>query len=161
MQKHNSNPWEAFETELNDLLSTIAQQCNLIYKEKKQDIYEKCPQGFKSDGLITDGKVLIALEIERTQKHPDTNVGKYWYVYEKCHKYDKIVLIHIYTPVFESYPWRVELGRFYADKMKEYGVPLEYIVMDYRGKQNDPDTALNEVAEILKKYVNQYMNCKV
>jgi len=130
----------------------------LIYRK---NIHDECPQGFKSDGLITDGKILISLEVERSQPHPDTNVGKYWYVYEKCGKYDKIVLIHVFIPTSKSHRWREALGEFYANKMVEYGIPLEYVRVDYREKHINSETALNEVIEMVKKYINQYMNRRV
>ena len=95
----------------------------LIYRGPRQSIpgfNQNLSQGnnigFRSDGLLTDEKSLLALEIEAAQKHPDTNVGKYWLL-QKTHPYKKIVLVHVYTPRFNSYGWRKELGNFYAEMM--------------------------------------------
>jgi hypothetical protein len=102
--------------------------------------------GFRSDGVLTNGRDLLAVEVEAGQMHPDTNVGKYWLLYTRK-TYANIVLIHVYTPAFNSYGWRKALGEFYAQKMASE-VPLEYVLLDYRSA-TDYDTTLRQVrAEI-------------
>ncbi|HZO52696.1 MAG TPA: hypothetical protein VFB63_08265 [Bryobacteraceae bacterium] len=86
--------------------------------------------GFRADGLLTDGQTLIALEVEVRQTHPDTNVGKYWLLSEH-RQYQRVILFHLYTPAFNSYGWRLKLGQFYAKKMKAE-LPFEYILLDRR-----------------------------
>lgn len=102
--------------------------------------------GFRADGALTNGRVLIALEVEVKQAHPDTNVGKYWLLSEH-HTYEKVILIHVYTPGYNSYGWRKSLGEFYATKMKE-SLPFEYIQLDARKSTNYEET-LDQVKELL------------
>lgn len=97
--------------------------------EKTKD-GEKCTDGFRSDGLLKNDKFLLAIEVEAGQTHSDTNVGKYWLI-QTQHKFEKIVLFHIYTPKHNSYPNRKKLAKFYAEKMKNEGIPLEYIPITY------------------------------
>jgi hypothetical protein len=42
-----------------------------------------------------------------------------------------VTLIHVYTPAYNSYPWRMRLGQFYAEKMKSE-LPFEYVLLDRR-----------------------------
>jgi hypothetical protein len=98
--------------------------------------------GFRSDGLLTDGSVLVAIEVEAGQMHPDTNVGKYWLL-GRHYEYRKIVLFHVYTPDFNSYGWRKQLGEFYAEKMAAE-VPIEYVLLDRRDA-TDYDATLSEL----------------
>ena len=97
---------------------------------KETESGEKCTDGFRSDGLLTNGKFLLAIEVEAGQTHSDTNVGKYWFI-QTQYKFEKIVLFHIYTPKHNSYPHRKELANFYAEKMKHEGIPIEYIPKTY------------------------------
>lgn len=102
--------------------------------------------GFRADALLTDGKTLLAVEVELRQTHPDTNVGKYW-ILSKYHSYESVVLFHIYTPAFNSYPWRLKLGAFYAEKMQRE-LPFEYVLMDRR-KDVDPVATLKNVQQFI------------
>jgi hypothetical protein len=102
--------------------------------------------GFRADGLLTDGETLLALEVEVRQTHPDTNVGKYWLLSEH-HKYKRVILFHLYTPAFNSYGWRLQLGQFYARKM-EAELPFEYILLDRRGDTDIEVTFDNVTARI-------------
>lgn len=103
--------------------------------------------------MLTDGRVLVAVEIEASQTHPDTNVGKYWLLHAEHQRYEKIVLFHIYTPDFESYPGRKRLGEFYAEKMRGE-VPLDYKMLDYRSA-TDYDLVLKEVCRTVGDRVAQ------
>lgn len=102
--------------------------------------------GFRADALLTDGRKLLAVEVELKQNHPDTNVGKYW-ILSKYHAYESVVLLHVYTPAYNSYPWRLELGSFYAEKMARE-IPFEYQLLDRR-KASNPRPVLSEVQELL------------
>src|SRR5262245_22624576 len=57
--------------------------------------------GFRADALLTDGRNLLAVEVEVRQTHPDTNVGKYWLL-SRHHRYESVVLFHVYTPAYDS-----------------------------------------------------------
>lgn len=94
--------------------------------------------------MLTDGNILFAIEVEAGQMHPDTNVGKYWLLFDERKRYQKIILFHIYTPEFNSYEWRMKLGQFYAAKMKDV-LPFEYRLFDFRKEQS-----LDNAVEILK-----------
>jgi hypothetical protein len=121
--------WLRLEQDLAKWLCGFSSK-GLIYKNPHQCIVGFPSNGFRSDGMLTDNISLLAVEVEAAQTHPDTNVGKYWLLHEKK-KYKKIVLLHIYTPEFNSYPCRKELAEFYAEKMR-LEVPFEYIVLDHR-----------------------------
>lgn len=105
--------------------------------------------GFRADGILTDGKSLLALEVECRQNHPDTNVGKFWLL-QKTHPYKKMILIHLFTPAYDSYGSRLELCQFYADKMTA-DFDFTYILLDRR-KATDFNSVLSEVTTLLDKY---------
>ena len=96
--------------------------------------------------MLADNNTLLAVEVEASQTHPDTNVGKYWLLFEEK-RYNKVVLFHIYTPKFNSYPWRKRLAEFYFGKMRPE-VPLEYIVLDYR-KATDYGSTLEAIKRLI------------
>jgi len=152
--------WKTLETRLNTWLKEIALKCNLHYRGSNESIYGTPNDCFKSDGMITDGEIMIAIEIERGQYHPDTNVGKYWFIYDRLYRYKKMILIHVYTPLYESFPWRKELASFYASKMINYGNPLEYVELDYRNKTVDSNTVFNEITKLIERYLTAYKMCK-
>lgn len=102
---------------------------------------------FRADALLTDGRHLLAVEIEVCQTHPDTNVGKYWLL-SRYKRYESIVLFHIYTPAFNSYPWRLELGRFYASHMASQ-LPFEYVLLDRR-RDSDVESTFNDVTGLIR-----------
>ena len=124
-----SSDWLKLEEDLTKWLRGYSSK-QLIYKGPNQCIVGFPSNGFRSDGMLTDNNALLAIEVEATQTHPDTNVGKYWLLHKEK-KYNKIILFHIYTPKFNSYGWRKKLAEFYAKKMREE-VPIEYIILDYR-----------------------------
>lgn len=135
----------SFESSLAEWMSKF-ERPTLTFKSGRQAIPGFPYNAFRADGLLTNGNVLLALEVEGKQTHPDTNVGKYWLLSE-YKQYEKVILFHVYTPAYNSYGWRKTLGEFYASKiMKE--LPFEYHVFDLR---NAPDTesAFNEVAKKL------------
>jgi len=142
--------WARLETDitgwLQDTFSTRFQ-----FRGPGESIVGFPSDGFRSDGMITDGKVLLAVEIEAKQTHPDTNSGKYLFLYRKYRAYEKIVLFHVYTPLFDSYPWRKALAEFYVTELGN-GVPIEYIVKDFR-KNTDYRRALNELKRSIQEKV--------
>jgi len=79
--------------------------------------------------MLANDHILVAIEVEAGQTHPDTNTGKYWLLNVEYKLYKKTVLFHIYTPDFRSYPWRKKLSEFYVKKMSSE-VPVEYVPMD-------------------------------
>ncbi len=120
----------------------------LQFKNSYQSIVGFPSNGFRSDGMITDGKTLLAVEIEAKQMHPDTNTGKYWLLHKKYKQYQKIILFHVFTPFFDSYGWRKALAEFYVTEMKKE-VPIEYILEDFR-RGIDYDTALRELKAVIE-----------
>ncbi len=123
--------WLKFESLLANWMANYQKQ-DLIFKSGRQAIPGFPSSGFRADGLLTNNKILLALEVEVKQTHPDTNVGKYWLL-SQHHQYEKVVLIHVYTPAYNSYGWRKTLGEFYAKKM-ENEIPFEYVVIDLRNE---------------------------
>ena len=103
--------------------------------------------GFRADGVLTNSRTLLALEVEVKQTHPDTNVGKYWLLTEH-QKYERVVLFHVYTPAFNSYGWRKTLGEFYAKRMAMES-QFEYVLLDLRGA-TDHTAAYAEVVETME-----------
>jgi len=127
--KQDFSPWLKFESLVANWMGSY-QTPDLIFKSGRQAIPGFPSSGFRADGLLTNNKVLLALEVEVRQTHPDTNVGKYWLL-SQHHQYEKVVLLHVYTPAYNSYGWRKTLGEFYAKKM-ESDIAFEYIVIDLR-----------------------------
>lgn len=142
--------WLNFEKDLVDWLSHFSNE-NLKFRNSYQAIVGFPQDGFRSDGMLTDGNVLLAIEVEAGQTHPDTNVGKYWLLHSQENKYRKIILFHVYTPKFKSYPWRKRLGEFYIDRMRGE-VPIEYIQMDLRNAQKY-DEVLSEVQTAIHEHI--------
>jgi hypothetical protein len=141
--------WLAFEKDLTKWLAK-ASTGKLHYRNPNQAIVGYESDSFRSDGMLTDGKRLLALEVEAKQTHPDTNTGKYWLLWEKYTRYESIVLFHIFTPAFDSYGHRMDLAQFYIDKMKDQ-VPIEYRLLDYRKAGNYTSTLASVKAAISNK----------
>jgi len=144
--------WKQLEKDLSNWLYTFARE-NIEFRNPYQAIIGFPYDGFRSDGMLTDGNILIAIEVEAGQMHPDTNVGKYWLLSTEYKYYAKISLFHIYTPDFDSYKRRKELAEFYVKKMC-LEVPVDYVILDYRNA-TDYDATLSEIKSTIKKRVEQ------
>jgi hypothetical protein len=126
-------PWLAFEGELAKRVRDLGGPA-LTFSAGWQCIPGYPVDGFRADAALTNGRSLLAVEVEVRQSHPDTNVGKYWLLRE-YKQYERVALIHVYTPAYNSYGWRKTLGEFYAKRMAaEAG--FEYILLDERGAAN-------------------------
>ena len=146
--------WKQFEKDISEWLKTF-ESANVRFCNSHQAIAGFPSNGFRSDGMLANDRVLIAVEVEARQMHPDTNVGKYWLLYAEYKQYQKIVLFHVYTPDFDSYGWRKKLGRFYAEQMQGK-VPIEYIPLDYtRRGSEDYSTTLGEVKAKIRARIEQ------
>ena len=139
--------WSNFEAEIVTWLKNNYSS-RFQFKNSYQCIVGFPSDGFRSDGMLTDGKTLLAIEIEARQTHPDTNTGKYWLLHKKYRKYQKIILFHVFTPLFDSYGRRKELAEFYVVEM-EKEVPIEYIPKDFR-KNTDYNGALSELKDAIQ-----------
>lgn len=139
------SPWLSFEASLAAWMSAF-ENSDLEFKSGRQAIPGFPSSGFRADGLLTNGRVLLALEVEVKQTHPDTNVGKYWLLSEH-RMYDKVVLFHVYTPAYNSYGWRKTLGEFYARKMATE-IPFEYHIIDIRNAVGTEE-AFEEVTNMI------------
>jgi hypothetical protein len=138
-------PWLALEAEVAKRVKEMAGRA-LAFSAGRQCIPGYPVDGFRADAAMTDGRSLLAIEVEVRQSHPDTNVGKYWLLTE-YKRYDKVVLIHVYTPAYNSYGWRKALGEFYAKRMAAEG-GFEYILMDERGAHDVASTLDTVMARI-------------
>ena len=142
----SAGAWKTFE---HDLAAWVKSLCtsDLQFCAGWKAIPGFPSDGFRADALLTDGRRLLAVEVEVRQTHPDTNVGKYWLL-SRHHRYDSVVLFHVYTPGYNSYGWRMELGKFYAEKMKA-DLPFQYVLVDRR---SDTDVAgtLREVKALIE-----------
>jgi hypothetical protein len=134
--------WRQLEKDLSKWLGACGGP-GLEFRNSFQAIVGFRFDGFRSDGMLTDGRNLLAIEVEVRQAHPDTNTGKYWFLWNKHKQYEKIVLFHIYTPGFDSYGYRKALAKFYVDKMKPE-VPMEYFILDYI-KASQYESTLTEI----------------
>jgi len=143
--------WKQMENDLSSWLKTFTRN-GIYFRNSHQAIIGFPSNGFRSDGMLTDNEVLIAIEVECGQTHPDTNTGKYWLLY-KTAPYKKIILFHIYTPDFNSYGWRKKLAEFYIEQMKSE-VPIEYILLDFRNA-NDYHQTLMELKKNIKEKVRE------
>lgn len=86
---------------------------------------------FQSDGLLASAHACLALEVECTQNHPDTNVSKYWLLLETNSQLKQLVVVHVFTPAYTSYPWRMKLAEFIAGKLSEAHT-FSYELCDHR-----------------------------
>lgn len=148
--------WKTLEKDLSRWMQSLATSDELMFRNCNQAIAGFPFDGFRSDGMITDGKTLVAIEVEAGQMHPDTNVGKYWLLYDEYKKYKKIILFHIYTPDYSSYGWRKELAEFYAEKMKAE-IPIDYVLMDFRGSENY-STTINIIKSKIRERIRLEFN---
>lgn len=139
------SPWLQYESKLAGWMKQFASE-NLEFTNGFQAIPGFPSDGFRADGLLTNGKVVVALEVEVKQTHPDTNVGKYWLL-NQYRVYEKVVLFYVYTPEYKSYPWRLQLGEFYASKMAQE-LPFEYHLLDQRAAEST-DAAYEFVTGVL------------
>lgn len=144
-------PWLQFESQLATWMKAFARD-DLPFRAGYQSIPGFPSDGFRADALLTNGRVLLALEVEVRQSHPDTNVGKYWLLSEH-HVYERVVLFHVYTPAYNSYGWRKTLGEFYAKKMTAE-LPFEYILLDHRTAK-DTNAALKDVCAQLEPRIHK------
>jgi hypothetical protein len=110
--------------------------------------------GFRADAMLTDGRSLLAVEVELKQTSPSANVGKYWFLHQpEYRQYELVTLYHIYTPAYNSYPWHLKLGQFFAEKMRRE-FSFEYVLMDRR-KDVDPVVTLQLVREAVEPRIRQ------
>jgi hypothetical protein len=143
--------WEQLEKDISEWLRTF-RSATIQFCNANQAIAGFPSYGFRSDGMLTNGRILVAVEVEASQTHPDTNVGKYWLLHAKYKQYQKIILFHVYTPDCRSKS-RKELGEFYAEQMKGK-VPLHYIPLDCT-KAKDYDATLTEIKAKIGARVKQ------
>jgi len=144
--------WANFESEITTWLKENYSP-RFQYKNPYQSIVGFPPQYFRSDGMITDGKTLLAVEVEARQTHPDTNTGKYWLLHKRYQQYQKIILFHVFTPLFDSYGCRKELAEFYVEEMKRE-VPIDYIPKDFR-QGIDHENALSELKHAIQEKIDR------
>lgn len=144
--------WIQLEKDLCIWLSEFSSK-GIVYKNSNQAIVGFPSDGLRSDGMLTNGETLIAIEVEAGQTHPDTNTGKYWLLYNEYKSYKKIVLFHIYTPKFDSYGWRKRLAEFYVERM-QHEVPIEYKLMDFRCS-DDYNKVLLELKKKIKRKIEK------
>ena len=148
--------WKQLENDLINWLPNFSTK-KIQFRNSYQAIIGFPSDGFRSDGMLTDGEVLIAVEVEAGQTHPDTNIGKYWFLQTRYKHYKKIILLHIYTPDFDSYGWRKKLAEFYIEEMKELKIPIEYILLNYRNNIDYQITLIvikQKIEEIVKEAFN-------
>lgn len=145
-----AGPWGRFEHDLAQWVRSFARP-GLEFCAGRTRIPGFPTTGFRSDALLTDGRSLLAIEVEVRQTHPDTNVGKYWLL-ARHRSYESVVLFHVYTPAFDSYGWRMKLGQFYAERM-EMELPFKYVLLDVRDRQ-DVGATLNEVQAKIQPRIN-------
>ena len=92
-RKVQMSNWKQLEKDISEWLSTFA-SADIKFRRK-------FPVGdFMSDGMLITDEILVAVEVEAGQRHPDTNVGKYWWLTARK-PYRRIVLFHVYAPGFK------------------------------------------------------------
>ena len=142
--------WKSLEPEMVAWLPSIADD-GIQFRNSYQAIVGFPSDGFRSDGMLTDGTTLLAIEIEAGQTHPDTNTGKYWFLASQCDQYKRMILVHAYTPAFNSYGWRKKLAEFYIKKMSQE-IPMRYVLKDYRSWHDFDEVIADLKATILAEY---------
>src|SRR5689334_5167870 len=122
--------WTALEQALGEVLCEIASPAATFCGP-----YTEIPgipeSGFKSDGLLATDKRLLAVEVECKQSHPDSNVSKYWMLHARHRAYERIEVVHVFTPAYTSYPWRMKLAAFIGEQCAAR-IPLRYWQLDLR-----------------------------
>lgn len=143
--------WTQVEGDITQWMRGFARE-GLDFRGPRQCIPGFPPDAFRGDGVLTDGRTLLAVEIEAGQMHPDTNVAKYWLLAShKC--YEKTILVHVYTPRYNSYNWRKNLAEFLVEKMR-HELVLEYCLLDLR-KATDYDAVVSEVRRLVELKIQQ------
>lgn len=146
-------PWASFEREVAVWVKGHAKP-GIEFRNGYQAIPGFPSDGFRADAMLTDGRSLLAVEVELKQTNPANNVGKYWFLHQpEYRQYESVVLFHVYTPVYNSYPWHLKLGQFYADRMQRE-FPFEYRIMDRR-TDTDPAATLELVRETVGLRIQQ------
>lgn len=148
--------WKELEAELAGWMRGFS-GAELVFTAGWQSIPGLPADGFRADGVLTDGDSLIALEVEVKQSHPDTNVGKYWLLSDR-YPYRRMVLFHVYTPGFNSYGWRMKLGEFYAAKMMRE-LPFDCVLLDKRAASSCKE-ALVEVQSVMEPKILEFFGAK-
>ena len=88
----------------------------------------------KSDFYCYKNEILVLLEIEKGQKHPNTNVLKIWPYLEENLK-QKILLIHLFRPENEASPNRVKLCDFTGSRLERlFSKRFAYLRLDWQPK---------------------------
>ncbi len=72
----------------------------------------------RSDFYCIKDNVLVILEVEKGQKHPNTNVTKIW-PYLDTHPEKKILLIHVICSDNSAPKNRIKLSEFIGNKMMQ------------------------------------------
>lgn len=146
--------WYLLENQIAEWMRSRANG-GLVFRNGNQAIPGYPSDGFRADALLTDGRTLVAVEVEVKQTHPDTNVGKYWLLAEH-QRYERVVLLHVFTPGYNSYPWRKSLAEFYAKRMTQE-LPFEYVQVDARHR-DDPELVLAECVSALNGMLERAFN---
>lgn len=120
-----------------------------ISKEKR--LYLDTGEGgkksyFCADWYLCNGKDELAVEIERCQKHPSTNVLKYWLLMETG-KVSRLTLLHVICPKNDA-GVRIELakqcGQWMASRPDD---AFTYISLDLRkDAKNGPSSAPDKIS---------------
>lgn len=130
--------------------SFLSSNLNIKFEDKE------CTLGGwgQSDNFIEIEDILIFLEVENKQKHPSTNVLKYWpYLESQSNK--KIVLVHAFStesPGLNSS--RGRLAEWAAQKMQqEFGERFKYfrIIFHTKGKSIDGINKLSSYIQHIRK----------
>lgn len=66
--------WTNLEKDLVDWLKIFSSD-TLQFRNSYQATIGFPPDGFRSEGMLTDGITLLAVEVEAAQSHPDTKRG--------------------------------------------------------------------------------------
>ncbi|MFC1905218.1 hypothetical protein ACFLXL_00220 [Chloroflexota bacterium] len=152
LREETVTDWKDLEGDVSGWLSAFSLD-GISFRNPYQAIVGFPSGRFRSDGMLADGDTLLAVEIEAGQTHPDTNTGKYWLLNSRYYSYKRVVLFHIYTPDFKSYPWRKELAEFLVEKMRPE-VPIDCVVLNYR-TATEYEATLGEIKATIQKRIKQ------
>lgn len=94
--------------------------------------------------------ILVLLEVEKTQKHPNTNVLKLWPFLEK-HTEQKVLLLHVIRPENKAPKNRLNLCDFAGKKLEEiYPDRFKYFKYYWPGDMNYDIKIIEDKMEALK-----------
>jgi len=129
------------------VLSKLSRRLDIKFKKRKPNL-----KGWgRPDGYaIVDG-VSLFVEIENTQKHPDTNVLKYWPFLEE-EGTEKMILVHVFSSQSPGVSGsRSSLAEWVAKKIcSKFGDKFKYFRIIFRMPEEEIE-GLEKLSHLIRR----------